>query len=150
MSKKNVQNEYNGVKLMKFSNPLKHKYSSNTLWVIFSCINSSFIDRFGLNLKGLPRLKKFLKQQTNKYIAEKSATFSAEEIHQVLLHLQEQNMPHAMLYGVAIALLYYGLLRANEVQELQVKDVMMLNATVKEEIVVSFNPKRKKEMRVSN
>ena len=49
-----------------------------------------------------------------------------------------------MLYGVAIALLYYGLLRANEVQELQVKDVVMSNAMGKKEIVVLFNHECKK------
>ena len=36
--------------------------------MIYSCINAGFIDRFGLNLKGLSRLKKYLKQKTNKYV----------------------------------------------------------------------------------
>ena len=50
---------------------------------------------------------------------KKSATFSPEEIHQGLLKRQDQDLPNETLYGVAIVLLYYGLLRVYEVRDLK-------------------------------
>ena len=119
----NIENEYDDVMLVKFFESIQSSYVANTLWVIYSCINSGFIDRFGLNLKGLPRLKKYLKQKTSKYVAKKSATFTPEEINEVLMNLQEKKTPNAILHGVAIALLYFGLLRGCEARQVKVEDV---------------------------
>ena len=77
-----------------------------------------------INLNGLPRRKKYLKQKTNKYVAKKSLTFKAEEIQEVLLTLQDKkDDPYATLLGVGIALLYFGLLRAIEVRAIVMADV---------------------------
>ena len=122
---------------VSFFESIKGEYATNTLWVMYSCINTGFIDRFGLILKGLPRLERYLKQKTNKYVAKKSLTFNAEEIQEVLLFLQDKkDDPYATLYGVGIALLYFGLLRANEVRAIVMADVD-LNHGVKE-ITVKF------------
>ena len=90
VAKHDIKDEYNDVMLVSFFESIKSGYATNTLWVIYSCINAGFIERFGLNLKGLPRLKKYLKQKTNKYVAKKSLTFNAEEIQEVLLFLQDK------------------------------------------------------------
>ena len=60
----NIENEFDDVALVKFFRSIQGRYSPNTLWVVYSCLNSRFIDEYGVNLKGLPRLHKYLKQQT--------------------------------------------------------------------------------------
>ena len=92
-AKHDIKDEYNDVMLVSFVASIKNGYAANTLWVIYSRINVSFIDRFGLNLKGLPRLK-------NTTI-KRLMTFNAEEIHAVLLTLQDKkDDSYAILYGV--------------------------------------------------
>ena len=104
VAKEGIDNEYNDMMLFKFFKEIMSKNSENTLLVIYSCINTSFIDRNVLNLKSLLWLKKFLKGMARKYIAKNLATFSPEEIHKVLLHLQNQNATNWTLCIVAIAL----------------------------------------------
>ena len=60
VAKKQIEDEYNDISLVKCFNEIKDRYSPNTIWVIFSCIYADFIKRFGVNLNRLPRLKKFL------------------------------------------------------------------------------------------
>ena len=81
-------------------------------------------------------------------MANKSATFSPEKIHQVLLKLQDQDLPNVTFYGVAISLLYYGLLRANEVRDLKVEDIVHTERSNKKEITVMFNYEQKKKLRL--
>ena len=107
----NISNEYDDFALVRFFRSIQGRYSPNTLWVVYSCLNSRFINNYGVNLKGLPRLHKYLKQQTQLYVATKSKTFSAKEIDTILVTLQEINDPKATLQGLAVALLYYGLLK---------------------------------------
>ena len=145
VAKNNVLDEYNDIELVKIFKLIKPRYSPNTLWVIYSCLNARFIDLYGLNLKGLPRLHKYLKQQTQLYVAKKSKTFTAEEIDQVLLTLQAPDQPRETLQGVAIALLYYGLLRANEVRLITVFDVKLHSEPTKKEIEVTFTHPRKRK-----
>ena len=59
----NIENEYDDLTVVNFFKIINSCYSANTLWVIYSCINAGLIDRFGLKLKGLPHLKKHLKQK---------------------------------------------------------------------------------------
>ena len=54
--KKKVKDEYNDIKLLEFFKSIRNNYSPSTLWVIYSCLNSYFIDEYGKNLKNLPRL----------------------------------------------------------------------------------------------
>ena len=67
----NIVNEHDDVVLVRFFQCIQGRYSPNTLWVIYSCLNSRFIDNYGVNLIGLPRLHKYLKQQTQLYAATK-------------------------------------------------------------------------------
>ena len=113
VAREGIDNDYDDMMLVKIFKEIMSIQSENTSWVIYLCIYASFIDRHGLNLKSLPQLKKFLKHMISKHIAKKSAKFSPEEIHEVLLHLQNHDAPNSTMYGVAIALLHYGLLHAN-------------------------------------
>ena len=56
--------------LVAFFKSLKSRYSPNTLWLIYGCLNSSFIEEYGFNQKGLPRLHKYLKSETQLYVAK--------------------------------------------------------------------------------
>ena len=51
MAKEQIEDEYNDIRLVQFFNQFKDRFSPNTIWVIHSCINADFIDRFGVNLK---------------------------------------------------------------------------------------------------
>ena len=95
-------------------------------------------------MKGLPRLRKFLKQQTSKYVAKKSSIFGPEEMHELLMKLQEKPTTRATLHGVAIALLYFGLLQASEVKEITVRDVVVKDGS----ILVAFKHDRKRRNEV--
>ena len=143
--KNNVLEEYDDVELVKFFNKIKAQYSPRTLWVIYSCINAGFIDRYGKNLKGLVHLQKFLKLETNKFVAKKSKMSMAEEVHQVLKTLNAMNTPNTTSQVASIALLYYGLLRANDVKNLQADDVVL--SEEKKMILVTFKHQCNEEMK---
>ena len=144
VAKEKIENEYDDIRLVQFFKQIKNRYSPNTIWVIFSCINADFIERFGINLNTLPRLKKFLKHVASKYVAKKSATFSPEEIEKILLYLQENVTPKNTLHGVAISLLYFGLLRGNEVRAIVVSDVTIVKQESNPRVEVAFAHDRKK------
>ena len=139
--KEKITNEYDDVSLVKFFKQIEPSYKPSTLWVVYSCINARFIDEFGKNLKNLPRLHKHLKQVTQHYVATKSATFTPEEVDKVLHTMQDSSDMKMTLYGVAIVLLYYGLLRCNEVRMIKVKDVKVVTENSYTFIEVNFNCK---------
>ena len=60
----NARDEYNYVTLVNFFEGLKGIYAPSIKWVIYSSINSRMNDIYGVNLMGLPRLRKYLKIQT--------------------------------------------------------------------------------------
>ena len=138
----NIENKYD-IALVRFFQNIQGRYSPNTLWVIYSCLNSRFIDNYRVNLKSLHRLHKYLKQQTQLYVATKSKTFSTKEIDTILMYLQDKKEPKETLQGVAIALLYFGLLRSTEVQMIQMDDVKVEDLGSKKVIEVTFKHERK-------
>ena len=73
---KNINNEMDEVCLTVFFQSIERKYAGNILWVIYSCINSYMIDKFGANLKNLVRLSKYIKTNTLHYIAKKKNILS--------------------------------------------------------------------------
>ena len=133
----NISNECDDVALVRFFRSIQGRYSPDTLWVEYSCLNSRFIDKCRVNLKGLPRLNKYLN------VAKKSKKFSAKEIDTILVTKQDKNDTKANLQGVAIALLYYGLLRAVEVQMIKMEDVKVEATDIRKIIEVTFKHKRK-------
>ena len=96
VAKKQIEDEYNDISLVKFFNEMKERYPPNTIWVIFSCIHEDFVERLEVNLKGLPCLKKFLTYQARRHVAKRSATFSPQEIEKVLLNPQENIFPRTL------------------------------------------------------
>ena len=107
----NISNEYDDVALVRFFKSIQGRYSPNTLWVVQCCLNSRYVDNYGVNSKGLPRLHKYLKQQTQLYVAKKSKNFSAKEIDTILVTLQEkmiQNQPNKELQLFSSIMVYWG------------------------------------------
>ena len=129
--------------MVKFFKQIELTYKPNTLWVIYRYINARFIDEYGKNLKHLSRFCKHLKQVTQLYVATKSATFTPEEIHKVLHSLQDSSDEKMTLCRVAIALLYYGLLRCSEVRKIRIKDIQIVTEKDDTFIEVNFKYQRK-------
>ena len=130
--------------MQDYCNKCRGKYAPSTLWVIYSCVNRSFINKLGVSLKGLPCIHRYLKMETLHYVCKKDATFNADEVHHVMMTLQERNMPNATLYAVSIALLYFGLLCAGEVRMIKVKDVVVTDNEKLKRIHVNFVYPRKR------
>ena len=85
-------------------------------------------------------------QKTNIYVAKKSLTFNAEEIQDVLMTLQDKkDDPYATLYGLGIALLYFGLLGANEVRAIEMED-LDLNHRMQEITVKLMHEQKQKNV----
>ena len=88
-----ISKEYDDVALVRFFKIIQGRYSPITLWVIYSCLNSRIINNYGVNLKDLPRLHKYFKQQTKLYVKTKSKTFSAKKIDTILMTFQVKMSP---------------------------------------------------------
>ena len=71
--------------LTAFFQSIKKKYARSTLWIIYCCINSFMIDKFGAKMKNFVHLTKY-KTETLHYMTKKLKTFSAEQIHDVIAH----------------------------------------------------------------
>ena len=93
MANNNIVYEYNDVVLVRCFQSIHDKYSPNTLCVTYSCLNSRFFDKYGVNFKGLSRLHKYLKQQPQLYVQTKSKTFCAKEMDTIILYLKEKMNP---------------------------------------------------------
>ena len=105
------------------------------------------IDKYGTNLKRMVWLTKYIKTETLHYVAKKSKTFSAEQIHDVILHcmFSGNRDPKVMLYGVCIAVMYYGLIRMNEAYLVQVKDVKIVGEEDFKKIQINFDYQQKRK-----
>ena len=141
--KNNVLEEYDDASLVKFFKQIEPVYKPNTLWVIHSCINARCIDEYGKHLKHLPRFHKHLKQVTQLYVETKLATFTPEEVHKVLHTIQDSSDKKLTLCGIAITLLYDGLLRCSEVRVIQAKDVQIVIEKDDTFIEINFKYQRK-------
>ena len=62
----NIIEVYDDVTLVRFFKSRQNRYSPSTIWVVYSCLNSRFINEFGINLN---HPHKFLKNQTQLYVA---------------------------------------------------------------------------------
>ena len=132
--------------LMKsFFEEKRQQYAPSTLWVIYSCINSYYIDAYNYNLKQFPRLTKYLKNLTARYVKTKSRILGPEEIHTVLEYCMRSSEPLYVNCGVGIALLYYGLLRTDDVQKINEEDVSFNQKENKYEVSFTHMRKRKND-----
>ena len=104
-------------------------------------------DKFDAILKNLVRLTKYIKTETLLYVAKKSKTFSAEQIHEVIAHCiyMETNDPKLILYSVCIAVMYYGLLRMNEAFLIKVEDMRIVGEEDFKKKQINFHYQRKRK-----
>ena len=77
------------------------------------------------------------------YVATTSKTFGAKEIDAILISLQEKNKPRETLEEVVISLLSFGLLKATEVQMIQMHDVKVEIIASQKVFEVPFKLERK-------
>ena len=138
----NVSEECDDQSLRNFFKTLRGRYAPSTLWVIYSCVNHYFIEKHGKNLKSYPRLNKYLKGATEKYVATKSKVFSPEQMDAILSFCALSDQPDHHLLGVAVAIMYYGLLRISDLMNVNVEDVKMLDDK-KTEITFEHTRKRR-------
>lgn len=109
------------------------KYSPGSLWSIYSCINTMFMRDVSKNLKDYYKPRMVMKKLTKDHVANESNIFTYLEIKGTL-HSLDDNNPTDLLMKVGISLLYFGLLRKNELLRLEVKDIKIGKDTV----IVSF------------
>ena len=133
--------------LIAFFQSIKRKYAGSTLWVIYSCINSYMIDKCGTNLKNLVPLTKYIETKTLHHVAKKSKIFLAEKILEVIAHSMytETNDPKLTLYGVCIAVMYYGLLRMNKASLIKVEDARIMGEDDFKKIQINFDYQQKRK-----
>ena len=131
--------------LIEFFEVMGDKYSPSTLWVIYSCVNSWMIENGHPDLKYKPLLRKVLKFKTDRWVAKKANVFSPEDVHNCVMHFSKDTNPKTgpknFQRAITILLLYYGLLRVDDVLKIQVKDVK-LNKEGKFEISFFYQRKR--------
>lgn len=92
--------------LLAFFKEKEDKYAPSTLWVIYSCINAYFIDKFGKNLREYPRLTRYLKRQTHTYVTKKSKVFTPHQMEEGINKCMEANDPKLTQLGVTVSILY--------------------------------------------
>ena len=132
--KHNIQTTYSEVSVIDFFINLKDKYSKGSLWSIYLCLNHHFQVRKKTNLKMFARLKIIMKRITEGHVPKKSAVLTEEEIKGIFEKLDDNNPTH-LLSKIGVALMYYGLLRCEEVIKIEVKDVRVLENV---EIIVKY------------
>ena len=143
---KNGQGDpFDDILMKAFFEEKRKQYAPSTLWVIYSCVNSYYIDAYNYKLKLFPRLTKYLKNLTARYVKTKSRILGPEEIHTVLEYCMRSSEPLYVNCGVGIALLYYGLLRTDDVQKINEEDVSFNQKENKYEVSFTHMRKRKNE-----
>jgi len=129
--------------LKNFFIGLEQKYASSTLWVVYSCINSYFVEKYGKNLNSFARLSRFLKQKTYTYVTKKSKVLSPEQMEKGLkMCMNNKGNDHNLTHlGVTVSILYFGLLRCCDATKLELDDV-----TIEEtgRVVINFEHARKR------
>ena len=108
---------------------------------MYSCVNHYFITNFGFKLNIMLRLQRFLKVNMSTYVCKKSKVFISEQIDTVLKVCAESTDKKDQLVGVAIALMYYGLLRVCDSTKIQKADVSHQDNG---RIVITFEHARKR------
>lgn len=113
----------------------KDKYGKGTLWSIYSCINHNFQCMKKTNLKSFTRLKIIMKRLTEGHVSRKAKVFLEAQIKEVLSSLDDENV-YELADKIGISLLFYGMLRQNEVLQLEVQDMELHESDG--EVVVKF------------
>ena len=125
---------FSEVSVIDFFIKTKERYGKGTLWSIYSCLNHHFQIKKKVNLKTYSRLKIIMKRITEGHVPRKSPVLSEDEMKFIFENFDD-NDPAQLAAKVGIALMYYGLLRCEEVMLVQVKDVVVVDEN---EIIVKF------------
>ena len=70
-------------------------------------------------------LRKLIKSLTMNHLAKKAGIFESTEMDRVFKDMYDESDPKQLASKVAVALMYYGLLRRNESVRIQLKDVQL-------------------------
>lgn len=119
------------------------KYKASTLWVVYSCINSWFQEKYRKNLNEFVALRKYLKQKTGHYVANKAAVFTPEQIHELVVRYSESADPQQEVKAMTILVAYYGLLRKCDILKIMKKDVTFNERENCYEVNFPYERKRK-------
>lgn len=139
-----VENELDDKHLLEFFQKQKYNFAPSTIWVIYSCINTYYVDTHNINLKTFPRLTKYLKNITSKHVSKKSMTLDSKQVDMVISTCMDSDDPYMHLMGVCIVLLYFGLLRCSDALKVNLEDVRK-NEDLQYEINFFHTRKRKNE-----
>jgi len=129
--------------LVDFFHLMAMMYAPSTLYVIYSCVNSWFIDKHGYKLDVCLRVNKYLKQTTSTYVTKKSKVLTATQVDYLLKYSTQSSNHEDTLMGVCTALQYYGLLRISDTLKVTVGDVEVCEETGNVKVLFEHARKRK-------
>ena len=135
--------ECNDKNLRDFFKGLEEKYAPSTLWVVLSCVNCYFVEKFGKKLKEFPHLTRFLKNKTHRYVITKSKVLTPEQIQEGLMRCMHDDDKNKTHLGVTFAFLYFGLLRTCDMLKVQMNDVTLDKSG---QTIVSFQQHARKRI----
>lgn len=104
----------------------KKKFGLGSVFSIYACVNAGFQREFGINLNQNKELMKLLINLTKYYQPTKTRILTEHEMEKVFTEIFDPKKHDDLLYLVTIALMYYGLLRQNEVHAIKVQDVTIV------------------------
>jgi hypothetical protein len=108
---------------------LHHKYSGSTLWTFYSCLNSWYKAKLGLNLKQWPILTGLMKTITANHVIKKAPTFTSTDMEGIFKSLRADSEHEtfegrkSLLRLVGTSLAYYGLCRSADLMNIVDSDV---------------------------
>ena len=127
---------------------LHHKYSGSTLWTIYSCLNSWYKAKHGLNLKQWPVHTGLMKTITTNHVIKKAPTFTSTNMEGIFKTLRDdsehQNFEgrRSLLRLVGTSLAYYGLCRTDDLLKIKCTDLYKeRNETGEEFYTVKYEAK---------
>jgi len=95
-------------------------YSPSILYVIYSCVNSWFIDKYGYKLDACLRVNEYLKQTTSTYVCIKSKVLTAMQVNYLLKYSTQSSNHEGTLMGMCTVLQYYSMLRISDTLKVKV------------------------------
>ena len=108
------------------------EFGVGSVWTIYAGLNNWTKKRYRINLNTYSNLRTMMTNLTRRHIPKKSSTLTSSQFETLVDHLEtdsHENENHdATIQLVAALLLWYGLLRGNEVFMIDMQDVVLDNA----------------------
>ena len=109
---------------------VKKTFGLGSVWHKYSCINNYMKKNFQKNLNTYTQLRTFMTNTSSRHIPKKSGTITFEEFEIVTDNMMDNvrryNSHEDRLMVIAVVLLWYGLLRGNEVFLIDVRNVTLI------------------------